>query len=208
MHQVTSISNRMSSPAFRAPLTVRRLSIPLLFLVLGWLLLPIPAFAHSQLIDSDPAAGALLDTSPQTLRLEWSESVSLQFSSIKVYDRTRKEQRIGALGQPSGQDTVIKASLPDTLPAGTYTVVWRVVSGADGHLTAGSFAFRVKGSGTTADDQGPVSPDQTFNADIEADSQAANPFRWTVRALILSGAILLLGGALFVVGVANPTIGD
>jgi putative copper export protein/methionine-rich copper-binding protein CopC len=208
MHQITSSSKRMSNPLLRAPLAGRRLSIFVLILLLGWLLLPIPALAHSQLVDSDPAAGALLDTSPQTLRLEWSESVSLQFSSIKVYDRTRKEQRIGALGQPAGQDTVIKASLLDTLPAGTYTVVWRVVSGADGHLTAGSFAFRVKGSGTTGDDLGPVAPDETFNADLEADSQAANPFRWTVRALILSGAILLLGGALFIVGVANPTIGD
>lgn len=171
-------------------------------------MLPIPALAHSQLVSSDPAAGALLNSSPQTLRLEWSEAVSLQFSSIKVYDRSRTEQRIGALGQPAGQDTVIKASLPDTLPPGTYTVIWRVVSGADGHLTAGSFAFRVKGSGTTDDDLGPVAPDQSFDAGIQEDTQAANPFRWTVRAAILIGAILLLGGSLFVVGVANPTIGD
>jgi putative copper export protein/methionine-rich copper-binding protein CopC len=159
-------------------------------------------------VESDPEAGTLLDAPPQTLRLEWNETVSLQFSSIKIYDRSRTEQSIGALGQPAGEDNVIKASIPNALPAGTYTVVWRVVSGADGHLTAGSFAFRVRGTGTGAEDQGPVSPDEAITSTLDDESQAANPFRWTVRALILTGAILLLGGALFVVGVANPTIND
>ena len=189
--------------------TVYRLpSTFLLLLLLAWLLSPQPAEAHAQIVRTNPEAGALLDAPPQTLRLEWNETVSLQFSSIKVYDRTRKEQTVGALGQPAGEDNVVKASLPDTLPPGTYTVVWRVVSGADGHLTAGSFAFRVRGTGTTGDDQGPVAPDEALTSTLDEQSQAASPFRWTVRALILAGAILLLGGALFIVGVANPTVGD
>jgi copper transport protein len=192
----------LSSTVYRLPSTV------LLLLLLAWLLSPQPAAAHAQIVRTSPEAGALLDAPPQTLRLEWNETVSLQFSSIKVYDRTRREQTVGALGQPAGEDNVVKASLPNTLPPGTYTVVWRVVSGADGHLTAGSFAFRVRGTGTTGEEQGPVAPDEALTSTLDEQSQAASPFRWAVRALILAGAILLLGGALFIVGVANPTISD
>ena len=78
------------------------------------------------------------------MRLEFGELVSLDFSTIQVYDRARTPQKVGALGQPTGESNVIKTSLPDTLGPGVYTVVWRVISAADGHVTAGSFAFRVR----------------------------------------------------------------
>ncbi|HST04583.1 MAG TPA: copper resistance protein CopC, partial [Chloroflexia bacterium] len=190
---------------------LRLASLILIFVMAAWLLYPPLASAHAQLVRSTPSAGALLDAPPQTMRLEFSESVSLDFSTIQVYDRARQPQKVGALGQPGGESNVIKASLPDTLAPGVYTVVWRIVSAADGHVTAGSFAFRVRdttGTAGTSEDAEPITPDAQLAADADSESESADPFRWAIRTLIMAGGILLLGGSLFTIGIASPTVAD
>jgi hypothetical protein len=145
------------------------------------------------------------------MRLEFGESVSLDFSTIQVYDRARTPQKVGALGQPSGESNVIKTSLPDALAPGVYTVVWRVISAADGHVTAGSFAFRVRdtvGTAGSAQDAGPIAPDAQLAAAAEDQIESGDPFRWVIRAITMAGGILLLGGSLFTIGIASPTVAD
>lgn len=181
------------------------------FVLVAWLLYPPFALAHAELIRSTPSAGESLNTSPQTMRLEFGESVSLDFSTIQVYDRARTPQKVGALGQPSGESNVIKTSLPDALAPGVYTVVWRVISAADGHVTAGSFAFRVRdtvGTAGSAQDAGPIAPDAQLAAAAEDQIESGDPFRWVIRAITMAGGILLLGGSLFTIGIASPTVAD
>src|SRR3954466_9783750 len=72
--------------------------------LLVWLASPASASAHAYLVSSDPAAGALLDTSPQEINLYFSEAASLQFSGIKLYDRSRTEHPVGALGRADGNE--------------------------------------------------------------------------------------------------------
>jgi copper transport protein len=193
------------------PARLIRSALAALVLLVAWLGVPLAALAHSQLVSSSPEGGSLLDTSPDAIRIVWSESVSPDFSSIKVYDRARKEMPTGPLAQP-GEDVALEVSLPTPLPSGTYTVIWKVVSSVDGHPTVGSFAFRVRGapSGTgttTPEDTAPITPDNTVGSTM-AEVEAADPWRWGVRALMLAGAALLVGGALFMVTVFGPTASE
>lgn len=65
---------RRWSPVLRLASFIR------VFVMAAWLLFPPRASAHAQLVRSTPSAGALLDTPPQTMRLEFGESVSLDFT--------------------------------------------------------------------------------------------------------------------------------
>src|SRR3954471_1665228 len=114
--------------------------------VAGTLFSAAPASAHSKLVSSSPQAGSILDTSPPRIELELSESVGVQFSTITVYNRERQEQPLGAVALVPGSNTKMYVDVTGTLPGGTYTVVWRAISAVDGHLTAGTFAFRVRGA--------------------------------------------------------------
>ena len=90
-------------------------------------------------------------------------------------------------------------------------MVWRVISAADGHVTAGSFAFRVRnttGTAGSAQDVGPIAPDAQLAAAADAQIELGDPFRWVIRAITMAGGILLLGGSLFTIGIASPTVAD
>lgn len=187
----------------------------IIILLLGWwLYAPSPALAHARLLKSTPTAGARLDAPPQKVELSFSESVSLQFSSIKLYDRSRKELAMGALGH-DGQDTsYVAASLPSGLAPGTYTVVWRVLSAVDGHVTTGNLAFRVRppaGSqgnvGPGENTEAPPEPDEVVSdTPVEGSTESPDPFRWLTRTMLLVSAALLVGGAIFSALVVRPTL--
>lgn len=182
-------------------------------LLLGWLYAPSPALAHAKLLRSSPTAGALLDSLPQKVELSFSEGVSLQFSSIKLLDRSRKELAMGALDHEGKGDTYVAASLPEDLAPGTYTIVWRVLSTVDGHVTTGNLAFRLRpptGSDSTPtangedmeappEEVGPVTP-------VEGSTESPDPFRWLIRALLLASGALLVGSAVFSALVVRPTL--
>lgn len=172
-----------------------------------WVISPTPASAHAQFVKSVPESGALLDTSPPQIEIYLSEGSSLEFSTVKLYDRARNEQQVGELGRVNGDDKSVLAPIPQTLPPGTYTVVWRILSGVDGHVTAGTFAFRVKGTGNEAAEPiVPISPIAGSAAIPSSNGfDNADPLRWLVRALMLAMAIVLLGGPIFTVLVVEPT---
>ncbi len=186
-----------------------------MFLLLGWwLLAPSPALAHARLLNSTPTAGALLDAPPEKVELSFSEEVSLQFSSIKLYDRSRKELPVGALGHEGQDVTYVSAALPVDLAPGTYTVVWRVLSAVDGHVTTGNLAFRVRPPAGTQgtpvpgeNTEAPPEPDiAVADTPLEGSTESPDPFRWLTRALLLSSAALLVGGAIFSALVVRPTL--
>lgn len=185
-----------------------------LLVILSWLATPAPASAHAKLVRTAPEAGSLLDAQPQEIQLYVSEEVGLEFSTVTLYDRARREQSLGALGRVDGDSSTVTAPIPGVLPPGIYTVVWRVLSTVDGHLTAGSFAFRVRArvAGTpaaniTPEPEEPIvpfegSPDTPF----EGSAESPDPLRWLVRALILGASVLLLGGPLLSLAVIEPTV--
>jgi copper transport protein len=98
-----------------------------------------PVRAHAALVSSDPAAGAELDSPPAAIALSFTEPPDPELSVIEVLDATGTAIETGATTRGAGN--LLRTALPPALPDGVYTVSWRVVSEADGHLTAGAFAF-------------------------------------------------------------------
>jgi copper resistance protein C len=101
------------------------------------------AQAHTHLRRSVPAAGAVMDTAPTEIRLQFHERIEANISHVSV--ETSSGQAVAT--QPAAADPNDKAALVVRLAAplspGTYKVNWRVIS-VDTHKVKGSFTFQVR----------------------------------------------------------------
>ena len=97
--------------------------------------------AHAFLEHADPAVGSTVRTSPGEIRIWFSENIEPAVSTIQVFDASGKQVNKSDVHPDHSTQALLRSSLPP-LHAGTYKVVWRVVS-TDTHVTKGSFTFRV-----------------------------------------------------------------
>jgi copper resistance protein C len=119
---------------------VRRLL--LLLGVLAVALVPgSPAWAHNQLAESVPAAGATLTAAPVTMSLRFRQKLDPRFTTIVLADAARQRVPTGA---PVVVDATATVSIGAGLTNGGYTVAYRTVS-VDGHVVQGSYAFTIAG---------------------------------------------------------------
>jgi methionine-rich copper-binding protein CopC len=99
-------------------------------------------FAHAFLDHSDPRVGSTVDKSPATVDIWFTQEPELAFSRIEVFDSDGKQvdSKDTHVDDKDAKELIV--SLPN-LPAGTYKVVWHVLS-TDTHKTQGDFKFSVK----------------------------------------------------------------
>src|SRR6266542_1687591 len=97
---------------------------------------------NASLRSSDPSSGASLGKAPEKVTLTFTEPPDLTLSTVHVLDSTGRAVESGRAKGVPGKPLVLEVPLGQ-LPNGAYTVSWRTVSRADGHLTNGSFAFGV-----------------------------------------------------------------
>jgi copper transport protein len=168
--------------------SLRRLAFAILLALSGGLALAAAVGAHAQLIRSEPAANAALATAPGQVKLFYDEAVNVSFSSVQVLDRTTARVDNDDLKLAPGDAKQLNITLKP-LSDGTYTVVWQVLSDADGHVTHGNFAFSV-GSGTGA------APGPTPVASPAGVAETA-PLSVAVRWLSLLALLALVGGFFF-----------
>jgi copper transport protein len=117
--------------------------IVLTMLPLGPLSLNIPlASAHAYLLRSDPPANAILNAPPQVVHLWFSEELNPFTSHAVIVDTTNHEVDT-AQGTVNTSNVMEMDVTPLLLRAGSYVVVWRSQSAQDGHITGGSFIFRI-----------------------------------------------------------------
>ncbi|HEX6675761.1 MAG TPA: copper resistance protein CopC [Actinomycetes bacterium] len=122
---------------------MRRAAVVVL-LAAGWLLATPPgAGAHALLRDSDPASGASLDQAPRAVVITFTEQPDPGLSSVRVVDQSGREAGTSKAAPVPGKPSQLRVPLRDGLPNGVYSVAWRVLSRADGHVTTGSFSFGV-----------------------------------------------------------------
>ena len=95
-----------------------------------------PAAAHSELVSSSPANGSSGPGKPTEVQLTFNEDIST--TGLQVV--AQGSAGAVALGTPTVSGAVVSAAWPQSAPAGTYTVSYRVVS-ADGHPVDGSISF-------------------------------------------------------------------
>ena len=102
---------------------------------------PMSAAAHAVLVKSTPARKATVVQPPPRVELTFSERLEPAYSSVSVLDAGGRavDLRDAALAPADSRRLVV--SLPP-LPAGTYTVRFRVLS-VDGHVVESEFPFTV-----------------------------------------------------------------
>ena len=97
--------------------------------------------AHAFLQRAEPAVGSTVQTSPKEVRIRFTENIEPAVSSIQVFDGSGKEVDKRDLHVDRSDHALLHVSLPP-LEAGSYKVIWRVVS-VDTHVTNGNFTFRI-----------------------------------------------------------------
>ncbi len=111
------------------------------------------AAAHAELLETIPADGQVVETSPPEVVLRFSEQVSLTGGSAAVLD----DQAAVVSGEARVVDESVVIALPPGLGDGTYTVTWQVIS-ADSHRISGASVFHVgapsAGGGVVIDEGG------------------------------------------------------
>src|SRR5437870_12821043 len=101
-----------------------------------------PALAHALLRQSEPPDGAALDAPPDRIVITFTEEPEPALSLIKVVDSSGREAAGGPVRTVAGQPLNLQLQLAP-LPKGIYTVTWRTVSRADGHVTGGAVAVGI-----------------------------------------------------------------
>lgn len=110
------------------------------------LLTPASAAAHGRLRSSAPAANARLTTAPREIRLVFTESPELSFTTAALVGPDGPVQ-LGGLAATPDVPMGVAAPIRGRLVAGAYTVTWQT-AGADGHPVRGTFSFVIEPNAT------------------------------------------------------------
>ncbi|HEY7225178.1 MAG TPA: copper resistance CopC family protein [Micromonosporaceae bacterium] len=175
---------------------VTRLAAGLVVAVAVVVLTPAQALAHSALLGTDPADGAVVTAPIGEVVLTFNELVHQQFSTIVVTGP-------GGASYGDGPLQVIDTKVHQPvwpLHSGTYRVAWRVIS-ADGHPVSGEFGFQVTL---------PPSLEPTADPPSPAPAGPARGSGVGVWVWWLAGGVLaaVVGVALLVVGRRRVTDGE
>lgn len=148
------------------------------------------AAAHANLIETDPANGAVVPEAPAEITLTFDEPVQVRDDSIQVIDASGAGLDVSA----RTSDSSVIVELPDGLDDGTYVVSWRVIS-ADTHAVAGGFLFSI---GAPSD------------ASASVDDRVADPGVRTALAITRAagylGLLVAVGMVVFRVAVLPPSM--
>ena len=116
----------------------------ILTLLSGALLLVLSStgWAHAFLDHAEPAVGSEVRQAPSVVKLWFTQNLEPAFSAVEVQDAQGKV--VGKIDAhlDAQNKSLFLVSMP-SLPAGSYTVIWHVVS-VDTHKTQGRFKFTVK----------------------------------------------------------------
>ncbi|MEO7267818.1 MAG: copper resistance CopC family protein [Knoellia sp.] len=134
----------------------------------------LPASAHSRLLSITPADGSTLPASPAEVVLTFNEPIDPQFVTVRITD----SEGGNVVGQDAtAQGAKVTLSVSDPIAAGTYSVLYRVVS-ADSHPISGSTKFTIAGNpqappATTGTASGAATPTPYASASVASPPAAS-----------------------------------
>jgi methionine-rich copper-binding protein CopC len=99
------------------------------------------ASAHASLDHASPRVGSTVSPAPADVVLWFTEKLEPAFSSIEVSNEQGAAVTAGK-AIVVGDHTQLRVQLK-ALPAGTYKVIWHVLS-VDTHRSEGNFTFHVR----------------------------------------------------------------
>jgi copper transport protein len=136
---------------------------------------PTPAAAHADLLDSDPAEGAILATSPATISLRFNEDISALTSTLDLQGPSTQTKADVSASGPTFTITPRTA-----LTTGTWALLWQIES-ADGHPISGVVRFSV---GSVSD-----SPQVALPSDGLVQDRTLELFSWLSVSVALAGLL-------------------
>ncbi len=157
--------------------TTRRATAPFVLLVLvlaGLLLTAVRADAHNSLQSTDPADGSTLATPPTRVTLTFDQPAQALGTEIVVVG---PDGATVSTGTAELVDSTVAQALVADLPAGAYTVQWRVTS-ADGHPLSGELSFTAEAGTTPEPTTAPTTApaaDPTADPGTDAPTRDASP---------------------------------
>ena len=104
---------------------------------------PSPARFHLALKRAEPAVNDTVTASPKTITLWFTESVSAATTGVRLLDAQDHMIKVSDVSVDAVPLSPAIVTVPETLRAGTYTVMWRAMAD-DGHPSTGKFSFTVK----------------------------------------------------------------
>ncbi|MGV8978227.1 MAG: copper resistance CopC family protein [Cellulomonas sp.] len=102
------------------------------------------AQAHNTLVSTDPTDGSTVAVAPARVTLTFNEPARSLGTQIVV---TGPDGGTVSVGDAVLVDSAVSQDVSGSLPAGAYTVTWRVTS-ADGHPLDGVLSFTASGATT------------------------------------------------------------
>jgi copper resistance protein C len=106
------------------------------------LIVPLTSWGHAYLVKSSPARRAMLSSPPTRVVLWFNERLEAQFSELSVWNAAGQQVDGGDVQVGPDDAKRLSVGIP-TLPAGSYTVKYRVLS-VDGHIVEAEFPFTVR----------------------------------------------------------------
>jgi copper transport protein len=98
--------------------------------------------AHANLLRAEPPPNTAIDIPPPEIRIWFTEPLEAQFSRINLRDSSGRIVETPP-SQVDPTDPTQMFLVPGELERGVYTVVWRVLSTADGHPTTGFYPIAI-----------------------------------------------------------------
>ena len=141
-----------------------------------------PAWGHALLVDSDPASGAVYDSSPALAQLWYSEDLQPMLSSVRLLGEDGQALAGVSVIPDTTHPDLLQARLPDVSP-GTYGLWWQVTALDDGHTNQGVVVFSV----------GATASDATASEAAGRDGSVQGILRWlSLLALVGSVGVLVI----------------
>jgi methionine-rich copper-binding protein CopC len=106
------------------------------------LMVPISSWGHAYLVKSSPARRAVLPNPPTRVVLWFNERLEAQFSQLSLWNAEGQQVDGGDVQVGPDDSKRLSVGLP-TLPAGNYTVKYRVLS-VDGHIVEAEYSFTIR----------------------------------------------------------------
>jgi methionine-rich copper-binding protein CopC len=106
------------------------------------LMVPISGWGHAYLVKSSPTRRGILSTPPTRVVLWFNERLEAQFSRLSVWNGEGQQVDGGDVMVGPEDSKRLSVGLP-ALPAGSYTVKYRVLS-VDGHIVEAEFPFTIR----------------------------------------------------------------
>jgi len=169
---------------------VRRFATALVVACLAVVGLATPAFAHNQLIGSNPENEATVQQSPSVLELTFDQPVQKGegLNSVAV---TGPDGSTWSTGPVEVSSNVVTATVDELGPTGEYTIGYRILS-ADGHPVSGEVVFTLAtaGDGTPAPAEAQTEDQASGSADEgTGEGDGGLPvWVWILGAVVVLGA--------------------